>query len=82
MNIKGVNPLDYRKPEHPVDHLFVKRWSARAMSGKSLDHDRLLSLFEAARWAPSAANKQEWYFLYAHRDTEQFNLFWSFLNEG
>lgn len=82
MNIANINPLDFRKLEYPADSLFVKRWSPRAMSGEPLEHKRLLRLFEAARWAPSAANKQEWYFLYAHRDTDQFRLFWSFLNEG
>jgi len=82
MNIANINPLDFRKLEYPADSLFVKRWSPRAMSGEPLEHKRLLRLFEAVRWAPSAANKQEWYFLYAHRDTDQFRLFWSFLNEG
>jgi len=82
MNIANINPLDLRKLEYPADSLFVKRWSPRAMSGEPLEHKRLLRLFEAVRWAPSAANKQEWYFLYAHRDTDQFRLFWSFLNEG
>lgn len=82
MNNANINPLDFRKPEYLVDSLFVRRWSPRAMSGEGLEHERLLGLFEAARWAPSSGNKQEWYFLYAHRDTEQFRLFWSFLNEG
>ena len=32
----------------------------------------LMSLFEAARWAPSASNIQPWRFVYAHRGTPQW----------
>ena len=42
----------------------------------------MLSLFEAARWAPSTYNEQEWRFLYARRDTPQWPLFFELLVEG
>lgn len=48
----------HRKPEYEVDQLFVDRWSPRAMSGEELSDHELLSLFEAARWAPSSFNNQ------------------------
>jgi nitroreductase len=32
-------------------------------------------LFEAARWAPSAYNSQPWRFLYARRDTPNWERF-------
>ncbi len=76
------DPLAHRQAEHPVDSLFVKRWSPRAMSGESLDQQTLLTLFEAARWAPSSYNEQEWRFVYAHRDTEHWPTFFNFLVEG
>ena len=82
MNISEIDPLQVRIPEYPVEPFILQRWSARAMSGEPLEHEQLLRLFEAARWAPSAANRQEWYFLYAHRDTPTFDQFFSLLDEG
>ncbi len=32
-----------------------------------------MSMFEAARWAPSASNIQPWRFVYAHRGTPHWN---------
>ena len=37
-----------RKPDHPVDPLFVRRWSPRAMSGQPVSVAELMSLLEAA----------------------------------
>lgn len=64
-----------RKPDHPIDPLFLERWSPRAFDGSDMPDADLLSLFEAARWAPSAFNSQPWRFLYARRgdgDWERF----------
>ncbi len=52
------------------------------MSGESLSEDEMLTLFEAARWAPSTYNEQEWRFLYARRDTPHWNEFFDLLVEG
>lgn len=82
MNISEIDPLQVRLPEYPVEPFILQRWSARAMSGEPLAHAQLLRLFDAARWAPSAANRQEWFFLYAHRATPSFDQFYSLLDEG
>lgn len=71
-----------RMPDHPVEPLFVRRWSPRAMSGEPLGEAELMSLFEAARWAPSTYNEQEWQFLYAHRDTPHWATFLNLLVEA
>jgi nitroreductase len=71
-----------RTPDHPIEPLFVERWSPRAMSGEPITHDELMRLFEAARWAPSSGNSQPWRMLYAHRDTEHWPRFFGLLNEG
>ena len=42
-----------RQADHDIDTLFIRRWSARAMSGEKISHGELMKLFEAARWAPS-----------------------------
>src|SRR2546428_3615641 len=76
------NPEDHRKPDHPIDLLFIRRWSPRAMSGEPLSEKEFLTLFEAARWAPSTYNEQEWRFLYARRDTPHWFTFFDLLVEG
>ena len=73
---------DVRTSEYPIDQLFLNRWSPRAMSGEPLSEFELLTLFEAAHWAPSSGNSQPWRFLYARRDTEYWPVFFDLLNEG
>ncbi|HZS06178.1 MAG TPA: nitroreductase family protein [Blastocatellia bacterium] len=77
--IKGS---EVRKPDHPVDSLFLDRWSPRAMSGEAIPEEDLMTLFEAARWAPSSYNNQPWRILYARRDSEYWPLFFDLLVEG
>jgi nitroreductase len=77
-----INALDDRKPDYPVQPLIVARWSPRAMSGDRLSDDEMRTLFEAARWAPSTYNEQEWRFLYARRETPKWPLFFNLLVEG
>lgn len=76
--IKGS---EVRRADHPIDELFLDRWSPRAMSGEPIAQEDLMTLFEAARWAPSSFNNQPWRFLYARRDTEQWGLFFDLLVE-
>ena len=42
----------------------------------------LLTLFDAARWAPSAFNTQPWRFVYAIAGTPDFDLLFSHLTDG
>src|SRR5258707_4678675 len=60
---------EHRKADHPIEPIFVRRWSPRAMSGKPISEAEMLTLFEAARWAPSTYNEQEWRVLYSRRGT-------------
>jgi nitroreductase len=82
MNTSQIDPIKIRKVDFLVEPIFVKRWSARAMSGEPITQDTLMRLFEAARWAPSAANRQEWHFLYAHRETAVFHTYLDLLDDG
>src|SRR5258708_15362970 len=52
------------------------------MTGEPIRETEMMSLFEAARWAPSTYNEQEWRFLYARRDTPQWAVFFDLLAEG
>jgi nitroreductase len=58
---------------YPVIDLIKQRWSARAFSEKELSEEQLLTLIEAASWAPSSMNEQPWRYRYALRGTEAFN---------
>jgi nitroreductase len=77
-----IEGSEMRKAEHEVDELFLDRWSPRAMSGEPVTKEELLTLFEAARWAPSSFNNQPWRILYARRDTEHWPVFLGLLVEG
>jgi nitroreductase len=77
--MKNVNG---RNSEYDIGDIFLKRYSPRAMSGESISKSELLTLLEAAHWAPSASNIQPWRFLYALKGTKDFDLFFSFLKEG
>lgn len=52
------------------------------MNAEPISKEEMLTLFEAARWAPSTYNEQEWRFLYALRDTAQWQTFFDLLVEG
>ncbi len=64
-----------RYSDHPIDALFLDRWSPRAMSGDPIPNDELMVLFEAARWAPSSFNNQPWRILYARRESDHWPTF-------
>jgi nitroreductase len=64
-NAVVVPVVPVRLPEAEVDPQFVERWSRRAISERPLSARQIRSLFEAARWAPSANNLQPWLFVYA-----------------
>src|SRR5437016_1668877 len=77
-----INGSEVRHADFPIESMLLDRWSPRAMSGEGISHDELMPLFEAARWAPSSFNAQQWHALYAHRDTEHWELFLKLLGEG
>lgn len=69
----------HRKADHPIHPLILNRWSPRAMTGEKITDEELMSLFEAARWAPSSYNNQPWRFLYAKRETPHWEKFFNLL---
>jgi nitroreductase len=71
-----------RNAAHDINPIFVDRWSPRAYTGEAIDDATLLSLFEAARWAPSANNSQPWRFIYAKSGSAHWNSLFSLLNEN
>jgi nitroreductase len=51
--------------QSPIHELLVRRWSPRAFDARPIEADKLRSLFEAVRWAPSSNNEQPWRFIVA-----------------
>lgn len=68
---------------YPIHDLVRRRWSPRAFADTRVEREKLLSLFEAARWAPSSFNEQPWSFIVATRETpEEFGRLLDCLVEG
>jgi nitroreductase len=53
---------------HPLHDLIRHRWSPRSFENRPVEHAKLRSLFEAARWAASSYNAQPWYYIVATKD--------------
>ena len=71
-----------RVADHPIEDIFIKRWSPRSFTGEAMKQATLLTIFEAARWAPSSYNSQPWRFVYAHRDTPAWQPLFDLLVPG
>jgi nitroreductase len=52
----------------PIHEVIGRRWSPRAFAPRSVEPEKLVSVFEAARWAASASNEQPWAFVVATSD--------------
>ncbi len=70
-----------RQPTFPINPLLLNRWSPRSMTGEEMEEESIMSLFEAARWAPSSYNNQPWRFVYAKRNTPYWNRFFDLVAE-
>ena len=64
-----------RTAHHPVAPIFLDRWSPRAFDSSVMPDEDLMTIFEAARWAPSAFNYQPWRLLYAKREDAEWARF-------
>ena len=71
-----------RKPDHPINALFIRRFSSRNIVDQPVNQQQLMSLFEAARWAPSSFNNQSWRFVYAHKGSTRWQEFFETIDRG
>jgi nitroreductase len=68
---------------YPIESLLQQRWSPRAFAERPVEPEKLLRLWEAARWSASCANQQPWYFLVATReDSAEYARMLSCLREN
>ena len=70
------------KTDYPISELISRRWSARAFSTKPVEKSKLLSLLEAARWAPSSRNEHpRRYIVFTNDNPEKLKKAHSVLKE-
>ena len=77
-----ISGSEIRRADFSIEQLLLDRWSPRAMSGEEISDEEVMRLFEAARWAPSSFNAQQWRALYARRGTEYWHPFLELLVEA
>lgn len=75
-----MTSANHRNSDLPVDTLFLERWSPRAFPGEAMPKEHLMTMLEAARWAPSASNHQPWRFVYGIAGTPAFDRLAALLN--
>lgn len=71
-----------RTSEYPIDSFFLDRWSPRAFTDATIDRQTMLTILDAAHWAPSSGNGQPWRFVYGLRGTQAFDAILDLLVEG
>ncbi len=68
-----------RKTEYDIMETILNRWSPRAFEPVNMEESDLLAMIDAARWAPSSYNNQPWRFIYALRETDEWNKLYDLL---
>jgi len=80
---EAVTPDQPPEIEHSVLDVIRRRWSPVIYSPETVEPEKLLSVLEAARWAPSSFNEQPWSFLVARKEEpEEFARMLSCLVPG
>lgn len=54
-----------------INELIKKRYSPVIFSSKKVEQEKIVSLFEAARWAPSSYNEQPWRFIVGVKNDDE-----------
>ncbi len=75
--------IEFKKTrlKFPIIKELKSRFSPRLFKGEKVDSKVLRSIFEAARWAPSAYNYQPWYFYWSEKDSIAYKKIISTLSE-
>lgn len=55
----------------PINETIANRWSGRAYdASQAVSHEQIITLLEAARWAPSCFGDQPWRFIVWNKNTD------------
>ncbi len=63
---------------HPI---LKNRWSPRAFANTMVEENKLIRMFEAAQWSPSASNEQPWCFFLGIKGDETYQKIFDTLVE-
>jgi nitroreductase len=69
-----------RSTDYDINPVFLDRWSPRAFTGEEIPERDLMTILDAARWAPSSYNSQPWRFIYARKGTAHWDKLFGLLN--
>jgi len=68
-NSANENKMSNRISSYGADRQFSNRWSPRSFTSDTISEETVMTLLEAAHWAPSSRNLQPWRFVYGLRET-------------
>lgn len=58
--------------QYPINSLLARRWSGRAYDpAREVTHEQIITLLEAARWAPSCFGDEPWRLIVCKRATNE-----------
>lgn len=79
--LKIIQESKKAKPSVPINELSTHRWSPRSFRLAEIEDEKLLSIFEAARWSASAFNEQPWRFIIGKNGDDTFKKIFDSLVE-
>ena len=82
MNVPMMTMQKSSEFQSPILEVIQKRRSRRAYADKPVEPEKIESLFEAARWAPSSVNEQPWIYIYATKDQPLWTRIFDALHDG
>ncbi len=68
--------------DYPISNIIANRWSPVSFSAQAVEQEKINSLIEAARWAPSAFNEQPWQYIVGIKGDETHQKLVDTLAEG
>lgn len=70
------------KTDYPILPIISNRWSPIIFSDKAIKKEKVMSLLEAARWAPSSYNEQPWQYIIGYKGDKIHNKLSATLTDG
>lgn len=68
--------------QYPINKFAKKRWSPRIFLDMPVGLEKLVSIFEAARWSASSMNEQPWRFIIGIKPDESWKMIFKTLVKG
>ncbi|MEI7579820.1 MAG: nitroreductase family protein [bacterium] len=76
-----ITQLRKPKTKHKLISAITKRFSPRVFNSKTISNHDLITIFEAARLAPSGRNHQPWQYLWMRKGTKSYDKLFTCIPE-